>query len=69
MPKVGDYSNAYKNHDILAMETLMWRALNSLRDSNVSPKLKTSEEQKVEATPWLAALRGVKGCAGALGWD
>jgi hypothetical protein len=33
-----------------------WHAPNSLKDSNVSPKLKTTEEQGVEAIPWLTAL-------------
>jgi hypothetical protein len=46
-----------------------WRAPNSLRDSNVSLKLETTEEQRVRAAPWLATLRGVEGCAGASGWD
>ncbi len=40
-------------------------APNSLRDSNVSLKLKIAEKQGLGATPWLVALRGVKGHAGA----
>jgi hypothetical protein len=33
-----------------------WRTPNSLRDSNVNPKLKTTEEKGVGAIPWLVAL-------------
>jgi hypothetical protein len=39
------------------------------RSSYVCPKLETTEEQGVRASPWLAALRGVEGRVGALGWD
>jgi hypothetical protein len=46
-----------------------WRAPNSLRDSNVSPKLKAAEEQRIGATPWLAAFKGIEGHAIAPGWD
>jgi hypothetical protein len=47
----------------------IWRTSNSLRDSNVSPKLKTTEKREVGAAPWFAPLRRVKGCGRALGWD
>jgi hypothetical protein len=33
-----------------------WRTPNSLRDSNVNPKLKTTKEQGIGAVPWFAAL-------------
>jgi hypothetical protein len=47
----------------------LWHAPNSLKDSNVNPKFKTTEEQGVGAVPWLVALRGVDGHAKAPRWD
>ncbi len=46
-----------------------WHTPNSFRDSNVNPKLKTTEEQRVGAIPWLVALRRVEGRVGASGLD
>jgi hypothetical protein len=40
----------------------------SLMDSIVSPKMKTMEEEGVEACSLVRNISGVEGCARALGW-
>ncbi len=55
---------------MLKRELLMRsQLLGSLEDSNVSPKLKTTEKQEVGIVPWFVAFKGVKGRARTLGWD
>jgi len=41
----------------------------SLVDSNVSPNWKQRKSKESGHTPWLVALWGVEGRAGAPGWD
>jgi hypothetical protein len=40
----------------------------SLRDSTLSPKMKTSEREGIGASSLARNTSGVEGCVGALGW-
>jgi hypothetical protein len=46
-----------------------WRTPNSLRDSNVNPSRKQWKREESRHVPWLTALWGVEGRAGAPRWD
>jgi hypothetical protein len=47
-----------------------WRAPNSLKDPNVSPKIEYNIKARSRGTlPGSQHLKGVEGRAGASGWD